>query len=321
MVSTKAAQEAALRAPSYVYVNAYSRESPDASSLRLHRLLTLFRRLTGNRQRQLSAIDCRLINWLTPCLPRSGKCAHVGLPCLSCIELFTVFGARVTARKLLSAAIRADAPVPAGEYWGTGRQPAIWQTGVSMNSKRSYLDTLNAGRQRRPYTSLEQLNRSLETLEQRIGRNREEAAAIIRAATASSRAEPALRASASSARARSRPRAPAPRHAPDDQPYQSLARDIERVRGQEDGVAAVGKIAGELKGLREELRHQMTSGLRREFDAPAQGHRTQPTPPARGHGRQASSAWSSSGFRAPSSRSPRRATTRASTCCGSRSSR
>ena len=40
-----------------------------------------------------------------------------------------------------------------------------------MNSKRSYLETLNAGRQRRPYSSLEQLNRSLETLEQRIGHN------------------------------------------------------------------------------------------------------------------------------------------------------
>ena len=45
-----------------------------------------------------------------------------------------------------------------------------------MNSKRSYLDTLNAGRQRRPSTTLEQLNRSLETLEQRLERTREETA-------------------------------------------------------------------------------------------------------------------------------------------------
>ena len=42
-----------------------------------------------------------------------------------------------------------------------------------MNSKRSYLETLNAGRQRRAHSSLEQLNRSLETLEQRIGRTAE----------------------------------------------------------------------------------------------------------------------------------------------------
>ena len=40
-----------------------------------------------------------------------------------------------------------------------------------MNSKRSYLETLNAGRQRRPHSSIEQLNRSLETLEQHIGHN------------------------------------------------------------------------------------------------------------------------------------------------------
>ena len=46
-----------------------------------------------------------------------------------------------------------------------------------MNSKRSYLDTLNAGRQRRPQTTLEQLNRSLETLEQRLGQTREEVTA------------------------------------------------------------------------------------------------------------------------------------------------
>ena len=43
-----------------------------------------------------------------------------------------------------------------------------------MNSKRSYLDTLNAGRQRRPHTSLEELNRSLETLEQRLEQTRTE---------------------------------------------------------------------------------------------------------------------------------------------------
>ncbi len=32
-------------------------------------------------------------------------------------------------------------------------------------------------------------------------------------------------------------------------------------------MAAFGKIAGEIKGLREELRHQMTSGVRREFES------------------------------------------------------
>jgi localization factor PodJL len=127
-----------------------------------------------------------------------------------------------------------------------------------MNSKRSYLDAVNAGRQRRSYASLEQLNRSLDTLEQRIERNREEAAGR----------QPQRRAASYGQAFESqpvRPRAPETRGAY-DQPYQSIARDIERMRKDEDGVAAFGRIAGELKGLREELRHQMASNLRREFD-------------------------------------------------------
>ena len=73
---------------------------------------------------------------------------------------------------------------------------------------------------------------------------------------------------------------------------------------QEDGVAAVGKIAGELKGLREELRHQMTSGLRREFDT-LRKDIERAYAVAAGQGGAASSASNSSGFRAPSSRSPK----------------
>ena len=130
-----------------------------------------------------------------------------------------------------------------------------------MNSKRSYLDAVNAGRQRRPYASLEQLNRSLDTLEQRIERNREEVAgrdALRRAAQPQGQA-------AESPRMPARPR-PSDYRSAYEQPYQSIARDFERVRKEEDGVAAFGKIAGELKGLREELRHQMAASLRGEFD-------------------------------------------------------
>jgi localization factor PodJL len=119
-----------------------------------------------------------------------------------------------------------------------------------MNSKRSYLDSLNAGRQRRPYTSLEDLNRSLENLEQRLQRNQDS-----RLDPGTPREDPFTRLRMPAAR----PMA--------ERPYQSLARELDRVRDQEDGVAAVGKIAGELNGLREELRHQMTAGLRREFDS------------------------------------------------------
>ena len=142
-----------------------------------------------------------------------------------------------------------------------------------MNSKRSYLDTLNAGRQRRPHTTLEQLNRSLETLAQRLERTREDTA---------ERFDPRRPAEPRYASAQPhgqqprwyedpqpahRPRVQAPTAPGFDQNYQAIARDIDRVRGQEDSVAVVGKIAGELRGLREELRHQMTAGLKREFDA------------------------------------------------------
>ncbi|MEZ2328126.1 peptidoglycan-binding protein [Mesorhizobium sp. RCC_202] len=162
-----------------------------------------------------------------------------------------------------------------------------------MNSKRSYLDTLNAGRQRRPHTSLEDLNRSLETLEQRLDRTRAEMpeqrpdprrpAVEPRYASAQPYGQPrwyedpyaaqrppergSQNPAPQSPNAPNRaPQNPAPAASAFGQNYQAIARDIDRVRGQEDSVAMVGKIAVELRGLREELRHQMTAGLQREFE-------------------------------------------------------
>ncbi|TKD45431.1 MAG: peptidoglycan-binding protein, partial [Mesorhizobium sp.] len=134
-----------------------------------------------------------------------------------------------------------------------------------MNSKRSYLDTLNAGRQRRPHTTLEQLNRSLETLEQRLERTREDMSERLDPRRPSAEPRYASARPYEDPRLAQPPKSPAP--ATFDQSYQAIARDIDRVRGQEDGVAVVGKIAGELRGLREELHHQMTAGLQREFEA------------------------------------------------------
>ena len=160
-----------------------------------------------------------------------------------------------------------------------------------MNSKRSYLEALNAGRQRRAHSSIEQLNQSLETLQQRIGRNADKFPERPLPGDRDDLAppntgrwdEPARRAEPARAHAYDvRPAAPAPRpefpfdsrphlpmpRVPEGEPaYQSLAREYDRVRVQEDSIAAVGKIAGELKNLREDLRHQMTTGLAREFDA------------------------------------------------------
>lgn len=140
-----------------------------------------------------------------------------------------------------------------------------------MNGRHSYLDSLNAGRERRAArNSMEQLTRSLETLEQRIGRDAERHPddrdssrrdPLPQIETGRWDAAPRRAEAAFDLRGdRSLPRA-------DDYSYRTLARDFERLRTQEDGVAAVGKIAGELKGLRDELRQQMTTGLKREFDA------------------------------------------------------
>ncbi|CDX15352.1 Peptidoglycan-binding domain 1 protein [Mesorhizobium plurifarium] len=168
-----------------------------------------------------------------------------------------------------------------------------------MNSKRSYLDTLNAGRQRRPHASLEELNRSLETLEQRLDRTRadmpdrpdlrrppaeprypstqpygqprwyEDPYSAQRPLDRPPQNPAAQYPGAQNQRPQTRaPQNPTPAAAPAfGQNYQAIARDIDRVRGQEDSVAMVGKIAVELRGLREELRHQMTAGLQREFEA------------------------------------------------------
>jgi len=184
--------------------------------------------------------------------------------------------------------------------------------GVSMNSKRTYLDTLNAGRQRRPSPSLEQITQSLQNLESKLDRSRDGAdelgwgradpdprhaaradlgfgpryaepargapyaeptrsAHYAESARAAHYAEPARASYAEPTRAApyAEPARPASRPAQRpaaEQPYQSIALDIDRVRVQEDGAASVSKIAGELKGLREELRQQMTTGLHREFD-------------------------------------------------------
>jgi localization factor PodJL len=129
-----------------------------------------------------------------------------------------------------------------------------------MNSKRSYLDSLNAGRPRKAHAPLEELNRSLENLESRLGRSEADPTRDDDARGRSRWADDARYARAGESHYGERPRT-------SELSYQEIARGIDRVRHQEEGVASVGRIAGELKGLREELRHQMTAGLRREFDA------------------------------------------------------
>ncbi len=135
--------------------------------------------------------------------------------------------------------------------------------GVAMSNKRSYLESLNTSRQRKPHTTLEQLNHSLAALEARLERSRRETDSHLPDDTEQPRYESRLFRDPFFSSQPVEPQA-ASTFGPN---YQTIARDIDRVRGQEDSLAAVSKIAIELRSLREELRHQMTDGLRHEFEA------------------------------------------------------
>ena len=141
-----------------------------------------------------------------------------------------------------------------------------------MNNKRSYLDTLNAGRQRRPGTTLDQITQSLHNLESRLDRSREALDDFGRDRDDGIRQSRTAPIYESGRPYRETPRAPAPaperpaRRMEAPAPYQSLARDLDRVRGQEEGVASASRIASELKSLREDFRQQMTSNMQREFE-------------------------------------------------------
>jgi localization factor PodJL len=129
----------------------------------------------------------------------------------------------------------------------------VAKDGRFMTTRRSYLDTLNAGRQRRPEPSIEELDRTLAGLE-----GRGQAAVQPRASTGWLRTEQQPAAPRNEYQA-------APRHAPAPD-LRSLAGEMERARRQEDGVSIAGRIAAELKAMREELRQQMSQALKREFD-------------------------------------------------------
>ncbi len=151
---------------------------------------------------------------------------------------------------MLCAAARSQSRVGTRQgIWGSRSTAGThWQAGVAMNSKQSYLDLLNAG-QRRAYDLLEDLTRSLANLEQRLERNdavRDEPLGFRRDAD-------------------DQMQMPAPRATP-DRPYQSLARETERL-GSRDEQGNTGKFSAELKNLRQELRHQMNAGVRHEFES------------------------------------------------------
>ncbi len=99
-----------------------------------------------------------------------------------------------------------------------------------MNTKRSYLDTLNAGRQRKPLSTLDQLNQSLQALEQQIGRTRD--------APAEPRypgSQPYSQRPAEQPRQYQQARGAAQPAQRFDQSYQAIARDMMSQYGWGDG--------------------------------------------------------------------------------------
>lgn len=132
-----------------------------------------------------------------------------------------------------------------------------------MNSKRSYLEQLNAGRPRRTSSTIDEIGRTLDAIGARLDRSREEPRPQLRTSD---------RYAADRTYYQDEPRSrdygqPQQHRAQFGSSMQDLARSVETNRRQEEGVATISKIATELKGMREELRQQMSSGLSREFEA------------------------------------------------------
>ncbi|MGN6471147.1 MAG: peptidoglycan-binding protein [Rhizobiaceae bacterium] len=129
-----------------------------------------------------------------------------------------------------------------------------------MNTRRSYIESLNAGRQRREHASLEDLNRSLASLDERFGRSLGE--------PQSEERDPAPAAPFSTDRERYQSDADRQweRPAPD------FAGDFRRNRAEQGGIASMGRIASELNSLREELRRRV-EGVSREADDDGYGAR------------------------------------------------
>lgn len=165
-----------------------------------------------------------------------------------------------------------------------------------MSSNRSFLDTLNAGRQRRAHASLEDLNRTLEDLESRFGSMQARGSAATeepRVSRASEALQPDLRGSRTPRPGRSEPRAAAPAPSPrrsDDsgEALGALRREIARSRQQAAGTNALSSLSDELKALREDMRLQMSSGMRKEFDALRDdiGRTAAPPPQSASEGRE-----------------------------------
>ena len=101
-----------------------------------------------------------------------------------------------------------------------------------MSQTPSYLEQLNQGRKRRPSTSIEELNRTLEDLEDRVG---------------------AMGRGGDWYPARGHQASHFARY-PGFDPYRNLAAEMDRARRQEEDLAVLADLAREMHAMREEMR-------------------------------------------------------------------
>ncbi|APH73461.1 peptidoglycan-binding protein [Aquibium oceanicum] len=135
-----------------------------------------------------------------------------------------------------------------------------------MSSNWSYLDNLNQGRQRRPRTSLEDLNRTLDDLESRIGGDRPGQGASREQDRRTRRLTGEYESGLFHDKAAHAPRESA-RSSDLEHSLAELRQELQRSRQHSGGSPlALSDVSGELKALREEMRTQMASGMRKEFD-------------------------------------------------------
>lgn len=121
-----------------------------------------------------------------------------------------------------------------------------------MNSTRSYLDSINAGRQRRATTSLEELSSTLEELENRISRSADDR-------RDAQRMRPATRRPLDDRQYGDRREA---------EPYRSRRapmRDSHDDRYEPRRTSTRRDPTDEINALRQEIHQQLSEGLRREF--------------------------------------------------------
>lgn len=130
-----------------------------------------------------------------------------------------------------------------------------------MNSRLSYVDRLNDGRQRKPSSALDDITHTLNQLEQHLGRafdsrgGQDDVAHRIKrlADEAASEGAAPVRVSTSPSR-ESR-----------SSPYERFSRDIETSRRHDDQLASVSALACELRNLRSDMRAMINNGMREEF--------------------------------------------------------